>query len=121
MKLFIILLYLGIADTIFFSLIKNFLHNQIKIVQKKEINLNIYSALLAYILISVGIYYYGIIKQFTIYEMFFLGIFTYGIFELTNYSIFDNWKPEMVIIDTLWGGILFSSCIYLVKQLNINI
>ena len=43
-----------------------------------------------------------------VWRGFLLGFFTYGIYELTNYAIFNNWTIHGVIIDTLWGGILYA-------------
>jgi len=31
-----------------------------------------------------------------------------GVYETTTYSVFKKWSPILMIIDTLWGGILFS-------------
>jgi uncharacterized membrane protein len=37
---------------------------------------------------------------------FFLGFVSYATYELTNMSTLANWTWKMVILDTLWGGIL---------------
>ena len=37
---------------------------------------------------------------------FFLGFSIYSIYELTNYALFKNWTFHMVIMDSIWGGIL---------------
>ena len=37
---------------------------------------------------------------------FFLGFSIYSIYELTNYALFKNWTFHMVILDSIWGGIL---------------
>jgi len=47
--------------------------------------------------------------------MFGLGIFVYGVYELTNRAIFKNWEWKTVVLDTLWGGILFTSVAYIYK------
>ena len=44
----------------------------------------------------------------SILDAFILGFSIYGIYELTNYATIPGWSMELVIIDTLWGGILFS-------------
>jgi uncharacterized membrane protein len=36
----------------------------------------------------------------------------------TNYTLLKKWKPEIVVIDTLWGGVLLAivtSIIYKLK------
>jgi uncharacterized membrane protein len=35
-----------------------------------------------------------------------LGLMAYGTFEFTNYAILRDWHPSMVVVDTLWGGVL---------------
>ena len=40
-------------------------------------------------------------------DAFILGFTIYGIFDATNLAIFKGWKPELALIDTLWGGVLF--------------
>ena len=41
----------------------------------------------------------------------------YGIYETTNYALFNEWKPHIVVTDTIWGGILFSSSYFLFNLL----
>ena len=51
-------------------------------------------------------------------EAFLLGIVIYGVYETTNYALFKNWSILSVIIDTLWGGLLFASTTYIVNLLR---
>lgn len=45
-------------------------------------------------------------------------IIIYGVYETTNYALFKNWSILTVIIDTLWGGLLFASTTYIVNLLR---
>ena len=38
--------------------------------------------------------------------------------KCTNYAIFKKWNMTAVIMDTLWGGILFSLTRYLTTQIT---
>jgi uncharacterized membrane protein len=49
-------------------------------------------------------------------DAFLLGICVYGVYETTNYAILDKWSKTSVIIDTLWGGILFSGTTYIMQK-----
>jgi len=49
----------------------------------------------------------------SIQDAFLLGIIEYGVYELTTKSLLKNWNYKTVIIDTLWGGILFSLTTYI--------
>lgn len=35
-----------------------------------------------------------------------LGLAAYGTFEFTNYAILADWALQMVVTDTIWGGVL---------------
>ena len=52
------------------------------------------------------------------WRAFLLGFLVYAVFETTNKTIFDNWSLMTVIIDTLWGGILF--CLTFISSTLIN-
>ena len=39
----------------------------------------------------------------------FLGLTVYGVYTLTNYTIFPSWSFTLVITDMLWGALLFGS------------
>ena len=41
----------------------------------------------------------------------------YGVYELTTMGLLKEWKWLTVIIDTIWGGILFASTIYITRSL----
>ena len=57
-------------------------------------------------------------KNFTYKEMFLAGLFTYGIYDLTNASIFANWDVLFGLADMVWGGILFTTTSYLVNKIS---
>jgi uncharacterized membrane protein len=104
-----------ILDSIYFSVNSKFLTNTVKAVQKSPIVVKYGSVALTYALM-VAILYYFIIKQNRkAMDAFYLGIGVYGIYELTNYATLTNWPLTMVIMDTLWGGILFASATCVVK------
>ena len=111
------LILLGL-DFIYLSSTKNYFNYQVKLVQGSTIKLNILATIACYILLSLGIYYFVIQKNFNYKESFFLGIFVYGVFDLTSAAIFKNWKLKTIILDTLWGGTLFVLVKYLFKKLH---
>jgi uncharacterized membrane protein len=37
------------------------------------------------------------------------GVILYGLYECTNYATIIGWPLPLVVIDTLWGGVLFSA------------
>tara|TARA_B110000858_G_C17357038_1_gene273577 strand:+ start:49 stop:423 length:375 start_codon:yes stop_codon:yes gene_type:complete len=100
------LILLGL-DFIYLSSTKKYFNYQVKLVQGSTIKLNILATIACYILLSMGIYYFIIKKNFSYSETFYLGIFVYGVYDLTTMAILKNWKWNTVVMDTLWGGTLF--------------
>lgn len=43
-----------------------------------------------------------------------LGLTIYGIYEFTNWSVLRGWNFSMVVLDTIWGIILYSVTVTLV-------
>lgn len=84
---------------------KNFA-SQILQIQSSEPKMRILPAIFCYIFLIFSLYYFIIKLNRPPLDAFILGVVIYGVFETTNYSIFKHWNPMMVIIDTLWGGIL---------------
>jgi len=80
--------------------------------------LNYLGAALCYIFLIVGINYFIIKPRKSVSDAFLLGIVIYGVYETTNYALFTNWSIWTVIIDTLWGGLLFASTTYIVNLLR---
>ena len=100
------LILLGL-DFIYLSLTKKYFNDQVKLVQGTPIKLNIIATIACYSLLSTGIFYFIIKKNFSYLESFYLGIFVYGVYDLTTMAILKNWKWNTVVMDTLWGGTLF--------------
>lgn len=104
-------------DYIYLSSFSNYFAKVFYNIQSRKLKLNICGALLCYVLIVFSIFYFGFIKNISVFDMFILGFIIYGIYETTNYATFEKWPIFMVLLDTLWGGILFSSSFYFVKLL----
>lgn len=106
---------LVLIDSIYLNAIKDFFGNQIKKVQGSPIKLNYTGAILCYIFLILGINYFIIYQNKSILDAFLLGLLIYGVYETTNYALFSNWSAKTVIIDTLWGGILFALTTYITR------
>lgn len=123
-EIIIIFIAIIIIDSVYLYTIKGYFSDQINIVQgSRQIHLRMHGAVLCYIFICLGLYYFIIRTKKSVQEAFLLGIFVYGIYELTNYSLFDKWKINTVFMDTAWGGILFAlvtSIIYKINYINVQ-
>jgi len=97
---------------------KNFFNNQIKHVQGTDIQINIYAAILCYIALVYGLYYFIIKDKRPLIDAFIFGIVVYAVYELTTMALLKNWSWKTVALDTLWGGILFTITTYLVYAIK---
>ena len=41
------------------------------------------------------------------YLSYFETFLLYGVYDTTNFAVFDNWDPSVAVIDMIWGGVLF--------------
>jgi len=114
------LILLGL-DFIYLSLTKKYFNSQVQLVQGTPIKLNIIATIACYSLLSMGIFYFIIKKNFSYFESFYLGIFVYGVYDLTTMAILKNWKWNTVVMDTLWGGTLFVLVKFLFQKTQIYI
>jgi len=105
-------------DFVYLNVMKGYFNNQIKLVQDSPIQMNYLGAAICYILLIVGINYFIIKPNKSVSDAFLLGIVIYGVYETTNYALLKNWSILTVIIDTLWGGLLFASTTYVVNLLR---
>ena len=108
-----------VLDILFLYFSSTFFNKLIKKIQGNKINLKLNSVLLCYFFMILSINYFILSQNKSVAEAFILGLCIYGIYETTNYAIFDNWNIKALILDTLWGGILYASTTYFVNILNI--
>lgn len=61
--------------------------------------------LLAYVLIAFGIGYFGVKQNIpdSVKNGLLVGLIMYGVFDLTNFAIFDGYDINTVVIDMTWG------------------
>jgi uncharacterized membrane protein len=95
-------------DFFYLNLMKNYFNKQIQAIQGTPIKMNLLATLLCYIFLIFGLNYFIIKPKRSVSDAFLFGIVIYGVYETTNWAIFRKWSPLSVIIDTLWGGILFA-------------
>ena len=107
-----------VIDFVYLNVMKSYFDNQIKMVQGTPIKINYLGAALCYVFLIVGINYFIIKPRRSISDAFLLGIIIYGVYETTNYALFKNWSIWSVIIDTLWGGLLFAATTYIINLLR---
>jgi len=81
---------------------------QVQLVQGSALALDPIAAILSYVVLVLGVYIFLVAERKTLLEAFALGVFVYSTYELTTKSVLRQWKWQTVVIDSLWGGTLFS-------------
>ena len=95
-------------DSAYLISMKGYFDEQIKQIQGSGIQMNLYAAILCYISLVFGLYYFIIKDKKPLYQAFLLGLVIYSVYEFTTWALLKNWKMQTVIIDSLWGAILFT-------------
>jgi len=114
-SLIIIFISFIVLDLIFFWVNQTFLLKTLVSVQGFKPRVRYVSAFFCYVALTFLLYYFIILPKRTLTDAFLLGIGVYTVYETTNYALFKNWPLQMVIMDVLWGGILFFLVAYLQK------
>ena len=107
-------------DAVYLNLTKDYFNKQVQLIQGAKIQFNLLAALLCYIFLIYGLNYFIIRPRRSASDAFLLGLIIYGVYETTNWAIFTKWSPLSVIMDTLWGGILFWLTTTIVQFLRLN-
>jgi uncharacterized membrane protein len=117
-KIFIPGLILVVLDFIYISAISfPLFEKQIIGIQKTTMEPKTAGVISSYILMILGLYYFIIRNHLPVKDAFLLGIFVNGVYETTSYSLFKKWKFQTVVIDTLWGGILYALTTFITYKL----
>ena len=108
-------------DFIYLNVMSNYFKNQVKIVQKTPLKINNLGVILCYIILIIGLYYFIIKPNRSVFDAFLFGFVVYGVYETTTLGLFTNWSITTVILDTLWGATLFAITTYIVNKLKKNL
>lgn len=94
-------------------------------IQGSPFQMNLWGAILAYfgLILAINIF---ILQQPKIPEKkkyllaFMLGFCIYIVYEGTSFALLKDWKPMLVILDTLWGSVLFLATTFItIKLVNL--
>ena len=102
-----------ILDSIYLKTFSGFFNDVVTKVQGSKIKLNLIGAILCYTMLVFSLNYFIISRKKPLIDAFILGIVIYGVYETTNYAILEKWSPLAVILDTFWGGLLFTLTTYI--------
>jgi uncharacterized membrane protein len=103
-SMLLIFLLFVFFDMIFFWVNRSFLDKTIRGIQHKSPRIRYAGALLCYSALTYLLYSH---LSLSYLKTFALGAGVYAVYEGTNYAIFSDWPATMVVLDTVWGGLLF--------------
>jgi uncharacterized membrane protein len=106
-----------LLDSIYLTTFTSFFNNIVLQIQGSKIKFKIVGGILCYMFLIFGLNHFIINAKKPLLEAFLLGIVIYAVYETTTYTILDKWPLSAVIIDTLWGGILFTLTTYFTRML----
>ena len=104
-------------DFLYLTTFNKFFNKLVYNIQGSFIKFNLMGAILCYILLIYGLNYFIISPKKTVMDAFILGVVIYGVYETTNYTLFNKWRMTAVILDTLWGGSLFALTTMILQRL----
>jgi uncharacterized membrane protein len=109
---------LVVIDSIYLTLIKDYFNKQVQVIQGSPLKINMLGALITYIFLIFGLNYFIIKPKRSVQDAFLFGLVIYAVFETTNLALFSKWSWLTVLIDSLWGGILFALTTYFVQLIR---
>lgn len=69
-----------------------------------------------YAVLTLAIVYVALQSKNPVLSAFLIGLAAYGTYGFTVYAIMPNWPEWLVLLETLWGGILVASTTYLLTK-----
>ena len=105
-------------DFAYLKLMKKYFSNQVKVVQGSTIKMDLLATFFCYIFLIFGLNYFIIKRKRSVLDAFLLGLVIYGVYETTTKALFHKWSWITVLIDTLWGGILFALITYIISLMR---
>ncbi len=122
------LIIIVVFDLIWLTLQKPMYNSMVKKIQGKDISMRLVSGIFAYLIMFIGLMFiiYPLIAReknttpnyiiaLKISAIF--GFVVYGIYNTTNYAIFNDYTLNVSIKDTLWGSFVFFISTFLTLQL----
>ena len=109
----VIAIIMLVLDSIYLKTFSGFFNDVVTKVQGSRIKLNLIGAILCYTLLVFSLNYFIISRKKPLIDAFILGIVIYGVYETTTYAILEKWSPLAVVLDTFWGGLLFTLTTYI--------
>ncbi len=117
-KLILSIVILTGLDYIYLNSFSYHFKQQILDVQHSPLEFRLIPAIVCYITLVFGLNYFILQRNGSVLDAALLGLVIYTVYETTNMTILKDWNIKSVLIDSIWGGILFGSTTYGVYEIN---
>jgi len=105
-------------DIFYIMLNSKLFHRYFRKIQASPLKFKTIPAIATYLLLTIGLYYFIIKDRRSVLDAFFLGVFVYGVYDLTNYATLKNWTLLFSLMDMLWGGIVFALSAFIIYKIK---
>jgi len=103
-----------LVDYVYLSHVSVPFGKMMKKIQKSEMRVNKLAAAIVYVMLIVGwfVFIHEEMSRHSYYKnlwrSFLLGVVIYSVFDFTNLALIRDYRLDLAIIDSLWGGCLFA-------------
>lgn len=105
-----------LLDSVFLYAISPHFTKQIASVQGTSLKVDFLAAAVCYALIIFAIHHFIVVPKRSLLDAFLLGLIVYGVYETTSKALLSKWMWKTVVIDTLWGGVLFALTTFILRK-----
>jgi len=125
-ELLILAVSLFAIDMVYLQSIADHFQTQVSLVQGSQMTIDYLAAALCYAVLVFGLYWFVVkdanlskiqnwnspVLKEVLWRSALLGWVIYGVYELTTKGIIKKWMWSTVVMDTVWGGILFALSVF---------
>jgi uncharacterized membrane protein len=102
---------LVLVDLFWLSTAGIFFRQMVERIQGQPSSFRYVSAIIVYAALA-----YLLLDTTSYQQAFFRGLAVYAVFDFTNLAVFERYDWKMAVADSIWGGVLFVSARYLIKN-----
>lgn len=97
-----------LTDAIYLTSAASHFDTVIRRVQGSALQLDLIATALCYVFLVGGLYWFIIRERRSWVDAAILGLVIYGVYETTTKATLRGWDWMTVLIDTIWGTVLFA-------------
>ena len=113
------IIFFLVLDALFIGALMKDWQSLLLRVQGEKMEVRIASAVGAYVVMVLA-WVYFVYRPYLVHKNIstavrtgaMLGFVIYGVFELTNFAIIKKWNMKFVLMDTIWGSLLYGLVTY---------